>query len=164
MPSIYDNICEVEQLLDTVFDIETGEIDEEKERELIQLREQIIISGLEKLCNLRANKEAYVKALKEEEDRINAKRKTVEKKLTSLDDYILLIHQKSGQQKSIAGSWTVSTRKSTQVILDDDFNNENFQVIKEVKTVDKAAIKEALKNGEDVDGAKLVTNYNLQIK
>lgn len=164
MPSIYDNICEVEQLLDTVYDLETGEIDEDKERELLQLREQIILSGLEKLCNLRGNKAAYIKALKEEEDRINAKRKTEEKKLTSLDDYILLIHQKSGQQKSIAGSWTVSTRKSTQVILDDDFNNENFQVIKEVKTVDKAAIKEALKNGEDVDGAKLVTNYNLQIK
>ena len=164
MPSIYDNICEIEQLLDTVYDLETGEIDEDKERDLLQLKEQIILSGLEKLCNLRGNKAAYIKALKEEEDRINAKRKTEEKKLDSLDDYILLIHQKSGQQKSIAGSWTVSTRKSAQVILDDDFDNKNFQTIKEVKTIDKAAIKEALKNGEDVDGAKLVTNYNLQIK
>jgi hypothetical protein len=164
MPSIYDNICEVEQLLDTVFDIETGEIDEEKERELIQLREQIIISGLEKLCNLRANKEAYVKALKEEEDRINAKRKTEEKKLTSLDDYILLIHQKSGQQKSIAGTWTISTRKSTQVnILDPDWHDDRFFKKEVVEKLDKVALKEALKT-EQINGVELKTNINLVVK
>lgn len=84
MPSIYDNILEVEQLIDTAYDLETGEIDEEKERELIQVREQIILSGLEKLCNLRADKAAYAKALKEEEERIKSKRQAEEKKLAGL--------------------------------------------------------------------------------
>lgn len=164
MPSIYDNICEVEQLLDTVFDIETGEIDEEKERELIQLREQIIISGLEKLCNLRANKEAYVKALKEEEERINSKRKSEEKKIASLENYILLVHEKSGLTKSIAGTWTISTRKSTQVnILDPDWHDDRFFKKEVVEKLDKVALKEALKT-EQINGVELKTNINLVVK
>lgn len=164
MPSIYDNICEVEQLLDTVFDIETGEIDEEKERELIQLREQIIISGLEKLCNLRANKEAYVKALREEEERINSKRKSEEKKIASLENYILLVHEKSGLTKSIAGTWTISTRKSTQVnILDPDWHDDRFFKKEVVEKLDKVALKEALKT-EQINGVELKTNINLVVK
>lgn len=164
MPSIYDNICEVEQLLDTVFDIETGEIDEEKERQLLQLREQIIISGLEKLCNLRANKEAYVKALKEEEERINSKRKSEEKKIASLENYILLVHEKSGLTKSIAGTWTISTRKSTQVnILDPDWHDDRFFKKEVVEKLDKVALKEALKT-EQINGVELKTNINLVIK
>ena len=164
MPSIYDNICEVEQLLDTVYDLETGEIDEDKERELLQLKEQIILSGLEKLCNLRANKEAYVKALKEEEERINSKRKSEEKKIASLENYILLVHEKSGLTKSIAGTWTISTRKSTQVnILDPDWHDDRFFKKEVVEKLDKVALKEALKT-EQINGVELKTNINLVVK
>lgn len=164
MPSIYDNILEVEQLIDTAYDLETGEIDEERERQLIQIREQIILSGLEKLCNLRADKMAYAKVLKEEEERIKAKRQAEEKKLASLDDYILLIHQKSGEKKSVAGTWTVSTRISTQVnITDPNFADERFIRRETVEKLDKAALKEALKT-EIIPGAELKTNVNLVVK
>lgn len=164
MPSIYDNILEVEQLIDTAYDLETGEIDEERERQLIQIREQIILSGLEKLCNLRADKMAYAKVLKEEEERIKAKRQAEEKKLASLDDYILLIHQKSGEKKSPAGTWTVSTRISTQVnITDPNFADERFIRRETVEKLDKAALKEALKT-EIIPGAELKTNVNLVVK
>lgn len=30
MPSIYENILEIERLIDTAYDLETGEIDEKK--------------------------------------------------------------------------------------------------------------------------------------
>ena len=164
MPSIYDNILEVEQLIDTAYDLETGEIDEEKERELIQVREQIILSGLEKLCNLRADKAAYAKALKEEEERIKSKRQAEEKKLAGIEDYILLIHQKSGEKKSVAGSWTGSTRTSTQVnITDPNFADERFVHRETVAKIDKIALKEALKT-EIIPGVELKTNINLVVK
>lgn len=164
MPSIYENILEVEQLIDAAYDLETGEVDEEKERELTQIREQIILSGLEKLCNLRADKAAYAKALKEEEERIKAKRQVEEKKLAGLEDYILLIHQKSGEKKSVAGSWTVSTRTSTSVnIIDPNFADERFIRHEMVEKLDKAALKEALKT-EIIPGAELKTNINLVVK
>lgn len=164
MPSLYNNIMEIEQLIDAAYDLETGEIDEERERELMIIKEQIILSGLEKLCNLRADKVAYAKALKEEEDRLKTKRAAEEKKISGLDDYILTIHQKSGEKKSIAGTWTISTRLSTQVnVTDPNFNDERFIKRETVEKLDKTALREALKT-EEIPGAELKTNVNLVIK
>ena len=39
-----------------------------------------------------------------------------------------------------------------------------YQNVKNVVTADKVAIKEAIKRGENVYGARLVENFNLQIK
>lgn len=164
MPSLYDNIMEIEQLIDTAYDLETGEINEERERELMILKEQIILSGLEKLCNLRADKAAYAKALKEEEERLKAKQAAEEKKISSLDGYILTIHQKSGAKKSVAGTWTISTRLSSQVnITDPNFKDERFIHRETVEKLDKKALREALKT-EEIPGAELKTNINLVIK
>lgn len=164
MSSIYDNIMEIEQLIDMAYDLETGEIDEKRERELMLIKEQIILSGLEKLCNLRADKVAYAKTLKEEEERLKAKREAEEKKISGLDNYILTIHQKSGEKKSIVGTWTISTRLSSQVnITDPNFNDERFIRRETIEKLDKTALREALKT-EEIPGAELKTNINLVIK
>ena len=39
-----------------------------------------------------------------------------------------------------------------------------FQNVKNVVTADKVAIKEAIKRGENVFGARIIENFNLQIK
>lgn len=112
-----------------------------------------------------ADKLAYISGLDAEAARITDKAKAEKKKLAGLEDFILLIHRKSGKDKSIAGSWTVGTRKSVQVrIIDPDFNDQRFFVIKQTSQLDKIKLKDALKNGEDVPGAELVTNYNLSVK
>jgi hypothetical protein len=59
----------------------------------------------------------------------------------------------------------INFRKSESVevdnlaLLDAKFLNEKVTI-----TPDKMAIKEAIKNGEDVNGARLVINNNIQIK
>lgn len=165
MPGIYENIMEAERLLDECYDLETGEVDEEKEAELLALKEQIINEGLENLCNLRADKLAYIAGLDGEASRIADKVKAEKKKLASLEDFILLIHRKAGKDKSIAGSWTVGTRKSVQVkIIDPDFNDPRVFITKQTSQLDKMKLKDALKNGEEIPGAELVTNYNLSVK
>ena len=120
--------------------------------------------GLESLCKIRANKLAYIEALKNEEKRIKEKRQREEKSLEHLEEYMLLIHKQSGQDKSIAGTFTVNTRKSTSVIIDDNFNDDRFQTIVEEKKIDKMAIKKALSSGEEVNGAYLQINENLQVR
>ena len=162
--SIYDDVITAQQLVDECFDLMTGEIDEEQELQAKKLLDEVLSQGLEKLCKVRANKVAYIDNLKSEEKRIADKRKAEEKKLESLEGYILAIHKQSGQEKSIAGTFTVGTRKSTSVFIEDDFDNENYQTIEEVKKIDKNAIKNAIKSGLVVDGARLIENINLSIK
>ena len=65
-------------------------------------------------------------------------------------------------EKALAGSFTVSTRKSEQVILTEGFENKDYG--KYEFKADKVAIKDALKNGIEIEGATLQTNYNLQVR
>lgn len=55
-------------------------------------------------------------------------------------------------------------RKSEQVLVDEDRLPTNWMVVKTTHTPDKAAIKKALKEGQVINGATLITNQNLQIK
>lgn len=59
----------------------------------------------------------------------------------------------------------ISFRKSESVIIQDMSQlDERFIKTKTTKDVDKVAIKQAIKDGEAVQGAELVTNNNIQIK
>lgn len=59
----------------------------------------------------------------------------------------------------------ISYRKSDSVeVFDFDNLPEKYIKTKIEKNPDKVAIKDAIKNGEEINGAKLVTNYNIQIK
>ena len=61
----------------------------------------------------------------------------------------------------------VSARPSDIVMIDDEklLDEKFFNIkIKQEKTVSKTAIKDAIKAGEDVKGARLVKSYKLQIK
>lgn len=59
----------------------------------------------------------------------------------------------------------ISYRKSDSVdVFDFDNLPEEYIKTKIEKNPDKIAIKDAIKNGKDVKGAKIVTNYNIQIK
>lgn len=59
----------------------------------------------------------------------------------------------------------ISYRKSDSVeVTDIDKLPEEYIKTKIEKNPDKVAIKNAIKNGENINGAKIVTNYNIQIK
>lgn len=162
--SIYDDIIETEKLLDQCYDLETGEIDEEKEKELAELHDKLIAEGAEKLCKLRANLNAEYEGLKAEAKRIDEAMKRAVSKIFGVEKSIMWIYSHQRQEKLKAGTFTVSTRRSTQVKVADDFNLEEYLIIKEVRQPDKVKIKEDLKAGKVIDGAELITNYNLTVK
>lgn len=59
----------------------------------------------------------------------------------------------------------INFRKSESVEIEDiGLLDSNFIKTTITKTADKIAIKDAIKSGENVQGAVLVTNQNLQIK
>lgn len=160
--SIYEDVLVAQELIDDCYDKMTGEVLEEQEQAAIKLKEEVLSQGLEVLCKVRANYKADVDALKLEEKRLSDKRKTIENKVGRLEEYIYNIHKLGGLDKTKAGTFTVSTRKSESVVLDDDFENKDYGSY-EFKA-DKKLIKEAIKSGIEISGAKIVVNDNLQIK
>lgn len=159
--AIYNDIDAAEQLLAQTYDAETGEITGDYEA-AEKLRQEVQEFGLETLCKARANRLALIANIKAEEERLKARRQRLEKTVDNLESDINAVYQRGDAPVQYAGNFTISTRKSTQVITDGTFYDERF--IRTTTSVDKAELKKALTAGEQIMGAHLQTNYNLQIK
>lgn len=91
--------------------------------------------------------------------------KTLEKRLK---DYVLVCMQQAGKVKMEYGLFNITVAKnppSCEVVDEKNIPAKFLTVIPEHCTVDKKAVLDALKKGEEVNGAKLITDrINLRIK
>lgn len=111
------------------------------------------------------NLTAFVADLKTEEDALAARRKTAERRVDSVKKYLTSCMESVGKDKVETAKARISFRKSVQVQIDDekalpaDYTTTTVTV-----KPDKTAIKKAIQAGQDVTGASLVENRNIQIK
>ena len=139
-------------------DEETGEVavNEELFSQLQMERER----KLENIACWVKDLSAESKAIREEEKALADRRKSVEAKAAKLTEWLQRVLD---GQKFESARCKVSYRKSESVaIADEEIIPIDYCIIK--TQPDKAAIKAALKSGEEVPGAVLETNYNMTIK
>lgn len=165
--SIYNDVFLIdEQLREMQEQAQNPEATEDERVKILeQAREFVLNQGLETLSKIYTNREAEIKAYKEEEQRLAARRKSLENYNDGLKEYMKECFKLTGEQKGQYGTFTLSWRKSTQCVIDESiFNDERFTTIEEVKHIDKMKVKKCLVDGEVIAGATLVENQNLQIK
>lgn len=162
--TLYEIDKNIEALVNTV-DPDTGEIivDNDMLDALLMERD----AKIENIACYIKNLTADAKALKEEEAALSARRKTTEKKVERLKDYLTYALQ---GEKFQTAKCAVSFRKSSAVEVDDCFvewaqtsGNEELLRYKEPE-VNKTAVKERLTGGEAFDFARLVQNTSITIK
>lgn len=159
--TLYEIDAQLEEMLEQV-DPETGELlcDMEQLEALSLERDQ----KLENLALYVKNRDAEAKAIREEEKALADRRRSLERKAERAKDF--LARMLAGE-KFTTPKVDVSWRKSEAVEIGMSFfsadANERFLRYKEPDP-DKAAIKAALKAGEKITGAELVTNLNMTIK
>lgn len=141
-----------------------GELTPEIEAELIinesQLQEKAVNYGyvIKQLGH-------EVNAVNEEIKRLTELKKRNEKAIERMETAISNAMQLYGIEKVDSSFLKLSFRKSESVeIVNDAQLSPQYTTTKTTITPNKVAIKEALKRGEVVEGAILVTNQNLQIK
>ena len=145
---------------------------EEAEGELTpELEEQLAANGedfrekIENYLMAVRNYAADVEAFKAEAVAFSAKAKRAAATVDRLKQTVTAAMQLRGMDKERFGNFTASLRRSERVTVDDDLIQQLPDKFKRVKyEADKTALKEALKAGEEVEGAQLTTNYSLQIK
>jgi DNA-binding transcriptional MocR family regulator len=103
------------------------------------------------------NMEADIKAMKEAEARIAARRKTLEKKRDWLKDYLRENMERCGISKIECPEFVVRLTKPRDVceVYAEDELDELYVKTKVTKSPDKAMILKALKDGYDVVGARI---------
>lgn len=174
MASLYEINDKLSALIEEAFDIETGEIYDSQEEldKAIDACELDLDTKLENIGCYIKNLEADVEAFKREEDNLYKRRKSAENKIESLKRYLngyLTACYPNDEDKA---KWRFKSprvvlgfRRSTTVEVPNlEELDKDFIKIKTETSADKKAIKDAITNGQKVQGAFLKQNVNLSVK
>lgn len=172
--TLYEIDSRLETLFSQGFDEETGEIFETEE-ELAKKIDEVSLDLNTKIENIGCyikNLEADVEALKKEEDNLYSRRKSAERKIESLKNYLNGYLTACYPNEDDKAKWRFKSpkvvlgfRKSTKVeVTDIQKLDKKYLKITTNIDPDKKAIGQALKNGEEVIGAILKQNVNLSVK
>ena len=144
-----------------LIDTEDGEVTDEQLQEIVQ-RHTETMEKVKSLCGFIRYLEHGIVACKQERGRIAQMQKTAEHRLERIKAFLTPFVQERGNVQ--LDTVTLSVRKSVAVELVEGFDDPFFCKVVTERVPDKRAIKEALQQDELIDGARLVTRYNLQVK
>jgi esterase/lipase len=144
--------------------LETEELTPELESALVINQEQLQAKA-GNYAKVIANIQSDADAIETEIKRLKAMKESKERAITRLKDAVKDAMIVSAIDKIESPLFKLALRRSETVEVDMVEALPNaYQNVKNVVTADKVAIKEAIKRGENVYGARLVENFNLQIK
>lgn len=107
---------------------------------------------------------ADVQKLKEEEARMALRRKRMETTISKAEDTMANYMRVVGKTKFKTALFSYGFRKSQAVEIVNEADLPEWALIEQAPKVSKTEIKEHLKAGEEVPGAKLVENESLSIR
>lgn len=169
MEHLYEIAAKYRAALDGVFiDPVTGEVAGLEELNAVEgeLNEKVegIATYIKELL-------AMSKAMKQEEDTLAERRKTIENRVAKLKDYISYQMSAVGKTKVETATAAVTLRKSKSVDIPDEAAFVKWaemsgldSLISQKTTVNKTEIKKALDAGMDIVGANLVEKTSISIK
>jgi hypothetical protein len=144
--------------------LETEELTPELEAELLINQEQLQTKGIN-YAKIITNYTSQKNQIREQINRLKEMEDSCDKKINWLTENLKKAMLVSGIEKIESPLFKVSLRRSEAVEVDVvEALPVAFQNVKNVVTADKMAIKEAIKKGENVFGARIIENFNLQIK
>jgi seryl-tRNA synthetase len=144
--------------------LETDELTPELEAALLINQDQLQAKAgnyAKVITNIQSDSDAIDAEIK----RLKAMKDTKDRALNRLKEALREAMMVSGIDKIEAPLFKLSLRRSEAVEVDvvEALPND-FVTRKVVVTADKVSIKEAIKRGENITGARIVENFNLQIK
>jgi len=144
--------------------LETEELTPELEAELLINQEQLQSKGIN-YAKVISNYQSESDQIDAEIKRLKALKDSRDKKVTWLTESLKNAMLVSGIEKIDSPLFKISLRRSEAVEVEvPEALPVDWQVKKITITADKIAIKKAIKEGYAITGARLIENFNLQIK
>ena len=167
---LYEIAHEYQNLLDA---IENGEIPEAALADTLESITSLLEEKADNVACVIKNMQAEVAAIKAEEERLSARRKTKEKRVEYLTKYLSDILLKAGYDKVETVRNSISFRKTPpKCVVENEAafiewcleNGKTDWVTYGKPTVNKTLVKNAITAGEEVAGAYMESSLNIQIK
>ena len=167
MANLYNLTNDMQELykkLDDSIDEETGEIDDEIANALAVKQEEFESKAINVATVIRIFKAKSAEVAAEIE-RLQAIGEKYDKLIDRLSFNLAKSCIELGFEKIEGMHAAISFRKSEKVIIDDlEALPYEFKTLKTTVSADKKKLKEAIKNGELINGAHIEESKNLQIK
>lgn len=149
--------------------IEAGEIPEEAISDTLDALEGDIKVKADRVACALKNLDAEISAITAEENRLSVRRKEKQKAYVNLENYLARELLKVGMDKLETPRNRISFRKSEKVICTDVFMYWAMTKRDDLLTFPSpkpnlTEIKKAIRNGEEIPGAEIQTNHNIQIR
>lgn len=146
--------------------IEEGEYTKEDLRDTLEALEMSIDEKVENIVKMVRNMESDVLALKEEEKRLEGRRKALESKVTGLKDYVSYTMTSVGKKEIKTPLFTAKFQKNPPSVdvYDEAMIPGEFFKVDIVEKLDRKALLEHLKKGACIQGATLKQGESLRIK
>lgn len=146
-----------------------NELEREEDEEIKQDLQELIALELKNKSNnivyVIKNLEGNNAAIDAEIERLQALKKRNSSNIEKVKSNILWFMQQNNIDSIKTELATFSKRKSESTDIENiEQIPQEFITIKQTFTPDKTAIKKAIKEGREVAGAKVITNYSLQVK
>jgi len=159
--NLYEITREAQEL---AFLLEIEELTPELEAMLVINQEQLQNKAgnyAKVIVNIQSDSDAIDQEIK----RLKAMKESKDRAVTRLKDALREAMLISAIEKIDSPLFKLSLRRSESVEVDivEALPSEYIN-IKNVVSADKVAIKEAIKRGQNITGARLIENFNLQIK
>lgn len=151
-------LYEIDRRILALVDEETGEITDFEQLDKLQLERDEKIENIALwIKNLKSDEESY----KTEKQSFEDRQRQAKQKRESLERYLTAV---LNGEKFKTAKVECSFRKSQRIEVDDISSlPDEFLKYKDPEA-DKTAIKEAIKEGKEIAGARVVIALNLQIK
>lgn len=163
--TLYEISEEYKTFLDMV---ETGEIPEEAVGDTLEAIQGEFNEKADNVACMIKNLLAEADALKVEKSALDSREKSKRAKADRMKTYLSESMKKLGIWKLETARNALSFRKSTSLYIQDeeDFKQRHMDLCKKeiVITIPKSEITKLLKSNEEISGAELRENQNLQIK
>ena len=163
MNSLYEISKDYLTVLDNLeIDEETGEIINSDTLDAVS--EELEAKAESVACYIKDLK-AYAEAVKAEGEALAKRRKAAENKAESLKRYLASCLDMAGKEKLETSKCRIGFRNDSYVeIIDECLIPEQYMSQKITVTPDKTAIKNAIKEGIEIDGTRLSEKRSIQIK
>lgn len=169
MASIYNISNDLKKIYEDLdngngIDLETGEIKPEIMQQLSISRNELETKAVDYGYVIKAFDDE-IDIIEREIERLEERKAYVKKNKERMKTIVGSAMEEFGINKIKSETLQLSFRKSESVeVFDESLVDDKFKKVKTEISLDKTAIKNAIKNGEDVQGAKIVEKNNLQIK
>lgn len=161
-------LSDIEMEINNVLDVDEGELNEEQVAALDGYLEELAgqeadkIDGFAQFVRFQSER---ISALEAESKRLARRAKSLERGINYLKSNYLGTMQEHGLQKLNGNVYAVSIRKTPVVRIDDEKAiPAEYWTEKVERSVSKTAIKDALKQGQEVPGACMAESYSLLVR